>query len=71
MANQTPIKKKEIDSETAQWGILTLHFHQWPDHPNRKINKEIQALNDILHQNLIDTYRATHQKAPEYIILKW
>ena len=33
----------------------------------QKINKETQALNDILDQvNLIDIYRKFHQKATEY-----
>ena len=36
-----------------------------------KINKEIQAFNDPLHQtDLIDIYGAYHQKATEYFLLK-
>ena len=36
-----------------------------------KINKETQALNDILYQtDLIDIYGAYHQKVTEYSLLK-
>ena len=34
------------------------HFHQWTDHPDRKITKETQALNDTLDQMEIYVSRA-------------
>ena len=30
--------------------LLTPYLHQWTDHPERKINKETQALNETLDQ---------------------
>ena len=48
--------------------MLAPEFHQWTDHPERKINKEIQALNDTLNQiDLTDIYRAFCLKAAGYI----
>ena len=40
---------------------------QWTDHPDRKINKETDALNDTINKTvLIYTYRTFHLKACEY-----
>ena len=56
--------EKMIDS------ISIPHFHQWTDHQDRKINKEMQALSDTLDElNLIDIYREFHPKAVDYTFL--
>jgi len=56
--------KRETDSNTIIDGDFKGHFHQWTYHPDRKINKEIQALNDTLDQlDLIDIHRAFHVTA--------
>lgn len=39
-------------------GNLNALLHQWTDHPDRKITKETQALNDTLDQMEIHVSRA-------------
>ena len=58
--------KGEIDSNTIVRDFKT-PFTSMDSSSTEKINKETQALNDILDlTNLIDTYRAFHPKAAEY-----
>ena len=45
--------KEEINSNTKIVGTLTLHSCQRTGHPDRKLNKETQALNDILDQKVL------------------
>ena len=48
-------------------GILTPHCQQWIDNPNKKNNKDIVAMKDILDQmDLIDIYRAFHPREAKY-----
>ena len=67
---QMTLKKEELTVAQQQWENLAPQLYQWTDHPDRKINKETQALNDALYQmNLIDIYRAFYPKAAEYTFL--
>ena len=67
---QMTLKKEELTVAQQQWENLAPQLYQWADHPDRKINKETQALNDALCQmNLIDIYRAFYPKAAEYTFL--
>ena len=52
--------KEESDSNTVTAGDFNTS-HQWTDHPDRRINKKTQALNDTIDQiDLIDIYRTFH-----------
>ena len=56
--------KGEINNNMIIVGDLSPHLQQWTDHPDRKIHKETQALNEALDQmDLIDIYRTFHPKA--------
>ena len=51
-------------------GILTLYCQQWIALPNKKINEDIAALNDIVNQmDLIDIYKTFHPKEAKYKFL--
>ena len=59
--------KGEINIGTRKWGTLALHLHQWTNHTDRTINKETEALNDILdHMDIIDIYMTSYMNAAEY-----
>jgi len=50
-----------------QWGILITQSHKWTDDPEKKINKETQALSNTLDEiDLIDIYRTFHPKTAKY-----
>ena len=50
-------------------GDFNSPVHQGIAHPDQKISKEIQALNDTLDQmDLICIYRSFHPKAEEYTV---
>ena len=57
-----------MDSNTIIVGMnLMPNLHQWTDHPERKINKETQVLNEPLDQmDLSDIYGTLHLQAAEY-----
>ena len=60
--------KGEINNNTIIVGNFNTPLSSMDRSSRQKINKEIQALNDTLHQmDLIDTYRTFHPKAAEYI----
>ena len=62
--------KKEIDSNTIIVGTLTSPLRSTDRSSQKKINEEIQALNDTLDQMyLIDIYRIFHPKAARYIFV--
>ena len=61
----TPIKE-EIDSNTIIVGDFNTPLSSMDGSSRQKINKETQALNDILDQmDLIDIYKAFHPKAAD------
>ena len=65
------LKKEELAVAQQQWENLAPQLYKWTDHPDRKTNKETQALNDALCQmNLIDIYGAFYPKAAEYTFLR-
>ena len=50
-------------SRQKYWNSLIPHSHQWTDHPDKKINKETEVLNETPDQmDLIDIYWAFHRK---------
>ena len=60
-------KRGEIDSNTIIVGEFNTPLTSMYRSSRQKINKETQALNDVLDRmNLIDIYRAFHLKASEY-----
>ena len=59
--------KGEIDSNTIIVGDFNTPLTPMDRSSRQKINKETQALNDIIGQiDLIDIYRTFHRKATEY-----
>ena len=59
--------KGEIDSNTIIVGDTNTPLSPMDRSSNMKINKETQALNDILNKiDLIDIYRTCHPKTTEY-----
>ena len=59
--------KGEIDSSTIIVGDFNTLLSPMDRASKMKINKETQALNDILNKNdLIDIYRTFHPKTTEY-----
>ena len=59
--------KGEINSNTIILGDFNTPLTPMDRSSRQKINKETQALNDILDQmDLIDIYRTFHPKAAEY-----
>ena len=46
--------KEEFDSNTIIVEDLTLHLHQWIDHPHRKLIRKQQALNDTFRPNRLN-----------------
>ena len=59
--------KGEIDSNTIILGDFYTSLSPMDTSPQMKINKETQALNDILNKmDLIDIYRTFHPKTTEY-----
>ena len=63
-----PAVKGEIDSNTIIVGDFNTSLSPTDRSYKMKINKETQALNDILNKmDLIDIYRTFHPKTAEYI----
>lgn len=61
--------KERIDSDMIMVEDFTPSLYQWIDHPDRKINKETWALNDILEQiKIIDIFKTFLPKAMEYTL---
>ena len=59
--------KGEIDSNTTIVGDFNTPLSPMDRSSKMKINKETQALNEILHKmDLIDIYRTFHAKTTEY-----
>ena len=59
--------KGEIDSNIIMVGDFNIPLSPVGRSSRQKINKETQALNDILDKlDLIDIYRAFHSKAADY-----
>ena len=59
--------KREINSNTIIVGDFNTPLSPMDRSSKRKINKETQALNDILNKvDLIDIYRTFHPKTTEY-----
>ena len=59
--------KGEIDSNIIIVGDFNISVIPMDRLSKQKINKETQALNDILDKlDLIDIYRAFHSKAADY-----
>ena len=59
--------KGEIDSNTIIVGDFNIPLKPMDKSSKQKINKETQALNDIIEQiDLIDIYRTFHLKVAEY-----
>ena len=59
--------KGEIDSNTIIVGDFNISLSPMDRSSKMKINKEIQALNEILHKmDLIDIYRTFYPKTTEY-----
>ena len=59
--------KGEIESNTIILGDINTSLTPMIRSSRQKINKETQALNDIIDQtDLIDTYRTFHPKTADY-----
>ena len=60
--------KEEIDNNTIRVGDFNTSLTPMDQSSRQKINKEIQALNDIIDQiELIDIYRTFHLNIADYI----
>ena len=60
-------KRGEIDSNTIIVGEFNTPLTSMYRSSRQKINKETQALNDVLNKiDLIDIYRTFHTKTTEY-----
>lgn len=57
----------ETDENTIILGDLNAHWQLWIYHPNRKINKQILALNDTVDQmDIINIYRVFNPRTQNY-----
>ena len=56
--NRSNSGKREIDSNTVIVGDLTLHLHQWTDHPDRK-SVRIASLNWVIRPDGLNWYLQT------------
>jgi exonuclease III len=62
--------KIQIDPNTVLVGDFNTPYHQWIDHPDKKINKETLELNDTIDQmDLADIYRVLHTATTQYTFL--